>query len=165
MRFILLSLAGGSLMLPTAWAGDAPRQADPDEKFYEMFTEGAYKDGRLNVIDWEFCMTWINGVRQSEVDTEYQLKPGDVVERFDGAHDERVLRYRLDRLSPERADFTRWIYSAIKSRNAGGLWEHRRGALQLTDSFSSDLTQPNGLLIDYPPNRLISSGQKTARSK
>ena len=165
MRFFLLILFVVSLtLLPTRGVDPTP-PPDPNEKFYEMFTLGVYKAGRLDVFIWEFSNTWLNGVHQSDEDDEFQLKPGDIMESFVCGDHDRVLRYRLDRLTPKRADFTRWIYTSIKSRNPAGLWEYRPGPLQLSDTFTLDLTQLNGLLVDYGPNYVVSSGQKTPRSK
>jgi len=137
--------------------------ADSDHKFTDLAAMSTYKNGALEILLWDDSKTWLNGIRQNDDDDNLILKPGDVVESFVGGDFDRVIRYRLDRLTPQRACFTRWIYSSIKSRTDEGLREYRRGSLQFTDKFEID---PNDVsLLEYGPRHLELSWQKPSRGK
>lgn len=135
------------------------------DKFYEMATGCSYKNGELEIYLYDYSKTWLNGVRQDDENEVLTLKPGDIVVSLICADRDRFVRYKLDQLTPTRANFTRWIYSSVRTQLDESSWKYRPGSLQLTEKFELDLTQPNVLLVDYGPNKLELSWPKTLRSK
>jgi hypothetical protein len=149
-----------------------------DDKFYIMAEGCVYKNGSLEIDPYADSILWLNGIRQSthdDVPGPITMKPGDILITGspwfwdDGkpkhANYRDFCRYRLDKLTAQRAYFTWWIYSSIRTQLDEKSWKYQPGTLQFTEKFEIDLTQPHGLLIDYGWNHLELSWQTPSRSK
>ena len=154
------------LALPLAFMTVSVYAEDPGaDKFYQISTGWSYDSGRLKTWVYEYSKIWLNGVRQSDETYFYLLRPGDELQGFICGDTTNVDRYRLNRLTPTRAWFTHWMYAVVISRMDEGGVKFGRGRLVSTESFEVDLTQPNGVLVDYGPNYVSAGNGITGRSK
>jgi hypothetical protein len=170
MRYLFLILIFG-LGLTSLKADDGA------DKFYMLAQSCIPKKGSLEVWPYEDSILWLNDVRQNthDVTSGLVIKSGDILITgspwiWDDGKPKHAkygdfCRYRLDKLTAQRAYFTCWIYSSIRTQLDEKSWEYQPGALQFTEKFELDLTQPNGLLVDYGPNNLELSWQKPSRTK
>ena len=156
------------LALLSAFIGstDCSLAADPNEKFYDLATQGTYENHRLRLDLYESDAIWVNGQRDRDEDDTETLKPGDVVEQLfsNAGHAGYFLQFSLDRLTPQRAYFTKKEYRAVRVRVAS-LWEYIPGPVQSVEKIELDLTQPNGLLIDPGQNHVELGTGITPKSK
>ncbi len=152
------------------------RAGDSNEKLYDIASNASFDHGRLTLMFYAGTRIWLNGV---QIDTETFGRSRSMAGRDPEAgrcSDDRewmlFLRppavsrrtfdqYRLDRLTSDRAWFTRSIFTVISESLGEGKVEYRPGALKAIDHF-----QVTGYGLLYEPLLPgVVVGGKTSRTK
>jgi hypothetical protein len=134
--------------------------------------------GKLKVDLFPDGKVWLNGKRwpTHDDDASVSLQPGDVLmtaspEKW---YDEGrptaypagdIYRYRLERLDAKQAVFTLTTYDEVETSISPTSKRYSLGRQRVSTTFTADLTQPHGMLIDYGPNHLELGSGLPSRSK
>jgi hypothetical protein len=145
--------------------GDDSAAPDPNDTLYQFSTGAQEEHGRLRVSQYMYSKTWINGIRQSDDEYDFLLKPGDVVDSFVCECTTEVQQYRLESVSPTRAVFTLWRFAAVRTEVGKNSVRYSKGRMISKQTFVLDLTKPNGELVDYGPENVQLGPGITTRSK
>ncbi len=142
--------------LPIIWALALSlghlRAEDGADLFFALASACALQPGALKVVPYKNSLLWLNGVRQdTKSGTDPLLfKPGDVWITSSAntagwepqpLADHAFLRYRLDKLTAQRAYFTLSIFNAVVESLNGETRRYRMGTLRSSRTFELDVTR------------------------
>ena len=166
------------LLLMLVAIGGAVRADDKINLMDALGPEYAFEGGRLKVDLYPDEKVWLNGKRwpTHDDDADVRLQVGDalITASPEKWHEEGkptlfpegdIYRYRLERLDAKLAVFTFTTFDETVTTINSTIRRYNMGRRRTAMTFTLDLTQPHGLMVDYGPNYLEMGAGLPYRSK